>query len=140
MRGERGVEHRDALVGRAVDVDAALAVGDEIAGIDLELGRGDLEHDFAGFARGHHDGVADAVRAAAGEGAHAMRTGVGVGRVDHDGVVGHAEHLGGDLRADGLDALAEIDGGQRDDEAAGGGGMDQRLARDRRRDSCRSGS
>ena len=90
---------------------------------------GDLEHHLARFPRRHHDGVADAVRAAAGEGAHAMRAGVGVGGVDHDVVVGHAERLGGDLRADRLDALAEIDGGQRDDEAAGGRGVDQRLAR-----------
>ena len=87
-----------------------------------------LEHHLARFPRGHHDGVADAVRAAAGEGAHAVRPGVGVGGVDHHLVVGHAERLGGDLRADRLDALAEIDRGQRDDEAAGGGGMDQRLA------------
>ena len=99
----------DALVRRAVDMDAALAVGDEVAGVDLELGRGHFQHHLAGLARRHHDGVADAVSAAAGEGAHAMRAGVGVGRVDHHAVIGHAERLGGDLRADGLDALAEID-------------------------------
>ena len=128
VRGQRHVEDADAAVRRAVHVDAALAVGDEVAGVDLELGGGHLEHHLARLAGGHDDGVADAVGAAAGEGAHAVRAGVGVGGVDHHALVGDAERLGGDLRADGLDALAEVDRGEGDDEAAGGGGVDQRLA------------
>ena len=83
----------------------------------------------ARFLRRHDDGVADAVRAAAGEGAHAMRAGVGVGGVDDDRLDRHADRLGADLRHHRLQPLAEIDARQRDDEIAGGRRVHQRLAR-----------
>ena len=69
---------------RTLDVDVAAAVGDEVGGVDFEFLGGGLEHHGAGFLRGLDDGVADAVRAAGGEAAHAVRAGVAVGGVDVD--------------------------------------------------------
>jgi hypothetical protein len=115
--------------GRALDVNVALAVGLEVFGVDLEfLGRG-VEHHRARLLGGGDDGVADAVGAARGERAHAVRAGVGVGGVDIDVLDRHAEGFRGDLAGHRLHALAEVDGGERDGELAVGVGVHQGLAR-----------
>ena len=84
---------------RALHMDVAVPVGLEVAGIDLQLLGGHLQHHCRAPRGRDHDGVADAVRAARGEGAHVVRAGVGVGGVDDDVLDRHAERLGGDLRA-----------------------------------------
>ena len=81
-------------------------------GVDLELVRRDLHQHGARLLRRHDDGVADAVGAAAGEGAHAVRAGVGVGGVDQHHVRRHADRLGADLGHHRLQPLAEIDARQ----------------------------
>ena len=129
MRGERRLEDRDRFRRRALDVDVALAVGLQVRGAHLELLRGDFEQHGARLLGGHDDGVADAVRAAARKGAHAVRARVGVGGVDDDVVVGDADGLGADLRHHRLQALAEIDARQRHHEVARGGRVDESLAR-----------
>ena len=64
MGGKRGIEHRDALVGRAVDVDAALA-GDEVAASTSSSVA--ATSSMTAAARSQSDGVADPVGAAAGK-------------------------------------------------------------------------
>ncbi len=125
---------------RALDVDVAAAVGDEIGGVDFQFLGGRFEHHGARFLRRLDDRIADAVRAARGERAHAVRAGVAVGGVDVDVGDGNAKRLGRDLARDRFHALAEIDRRQRDGELAVGIGVDERLATDRRRGSCRSDS
>src|SRR3979411_1218075 len=66
----------------------------------------------AGFLRRRHYRVADAMRAARGETAHAVRPGVGIGGVDIDVLYRHAECLRADLPGYRLHALTEIDRGQ----------------------------
>jgi hypothetical protein len=129
LRGLRGGHGGDGARRRALHVDVALAVGHEVGGVDLQLLGRRLQHHGAGLERGHDHGIADAVRAARGEGAHVMRAGVAVGGVDID--IGHrdAQRLGGDLAGDGLHPLPEVDGRQRDGELAVRVGVDQRLAR-----------
>jgi hypothetical protein len=115
---DRHVLGGDGAVRRALDVDVAAPVRVEVGGVDLQfLGRR-LHHDAPRFARRRHHGVADPVGAAGGEGAHAVRAGVGIGGVDEDVLHGDAERLGADLAGDGLHALAEVDGGQGDGELA----------------------
>ena len=113
---------------RALDVDIAAPVGIEIGGVDLQLLGGGLHHDAARLLGRRHDGVADAMGAARGERAHAVRPGVGVRGVDIDVLDRHAERLGADLPRHGFHALAEIDRRQRYRELAAGVGMNQRLA------------
>ncbi len=79
------------------------------AAFDLQLLGRDFQHHLPRFLRRLDDGVADAVRAARGEGAHAVRAGVGVGGVDDDLLGRHADRLGADLRHHLLQPLAEID-------------------------------
>ena len=129
LRRDGDVLGRDRAVGRALHVDVASPVGVEVRDIDLEFLRRRLHHHRARLARRRRDRVADAVGAARGEAAHAMRAGVGIGRVDIDVLDRHAERLGADLPRHRLHALAEIDRGQGDGELAARIGMDQRLAR-----------
>ena len=83
MRRQRGVEHADLAVGRALDID--LAIGDnQVIGRSLQLVGGHLDQRLFSLARGHDHGIADAMGATAGEGAHAVRRGVGVAGVDRD--------------------------------------------------------
>ena len=114
---------------RTVDVDVAAAVGDEVGGVDFQFLGGRFQHHGARFLRGLDNRVADPVRAARCERAHAVRAGVAVGGVDIDIGHGNAEGLGRDLAGDGLHALAEIDRRQRDGELAVGIGVDERLGR-----------
>ena len=123
------VAHRDRSVRRTFHADRALAVGFEIARIDFKLLGGRFHHHRARFARRHHHRIADAMRAARGERAHAMRTGVGIGGVDIHIFHRHAERFGADLPRHRFHPLSEVDGGERDSEFAGRVGMDQRLAR-----------
>ena len=128
LRGDRDVLGRDRSVRRALDVDVAAAVGFEIGGVDFELLGRRLHHHAARLLRRRHHGVADAMGAARGERAHAVRPGVGIGGVDIDVLDGHAERLGADLPGHRLHALAEIDRRQRHRELAARIGMHQRLA------------
>ena len=129
MRGKCCLEHRDRFAGAALDLDIALAVGLKIGGIHFEFFGGDFEEDGLCLLRRHDDGIADAMRTARGKSAHAMRARVGVGGIDPDGVDRDTQGLGADLRHHGLQALAEIDRGEGDHEAAGGGGVNERLRR-----------
>ena len=84
----------------------------------------------ARLLRRHDDGVADAVRAADGEGAHAVRAGVGVGGVDDDVVVRHAERLG--ARSARMTVFRPWPRSTLDSVTTKlpvGGGMDERLGR-----------
>ena len=127
--GKRRLKDGDRFRRHALDVNAALAVGLEVGGAHLELLGRDVEQHGPRLLRRHDDGVADPVRAAAGEGAHAVRPGVGVGGVDDHHLRRYADRFGTDLGHHRSEPLAEIGRGQRNDEIAGGGGMDQRLAR-----------
>ena len=71
----------------------------------------------------------DPVRRPAGERAHVVRPGVGVGGLDVDVVHAHAERLGADLADHRAEPLSQVRGRQRHDEAAVGGGVDERLRR-----------
>ena len=127
MCRKRSVDDRDRFLRTALHMDIALAVGLEIGSIDLELLARHFEHDRLGFLGRYHDGVADAVGAARSEGAHAVRPGVGIGRID-DHVFGrHPDRLGADLRHDRLEPLTDIDARQCDDEASRRSGVDERL-------------
>ena len=97
--------------------------------VDLELLGGRLQHHAARLPRRDDHGVADAMRAARGEGAHAVRAGVGVGGVDIARPRPARRASRRDLPRDRLHALAEIDRRERDRELAGRVGMHQRLAR-----------
>ena len=94
---------------RALDVDVAPPVGLEIGDVDLQLFGRRLHHHAARLlGRGDHR-VADAVGAARGKTAHAMRPGVGIGGVDVDVLHRHAERLRANLPGHGFHALPEID-------------------------------
>lgn len=129
LRGDGDVLGGDRTVWRALDVDVAAPVGVEVGGVDFQFLGGGLHHDAARFLGRRHDGVADAMGAARGERAHAVRAGVGIRRIDIDVLDRHAERLGADLPRHGFHALAEIDRRQRYREFAAGVGMNQRLAR-----------
>ena len=116
---ETWVPHEDAVYDRVGNIlltrlmgaeSRIVAVGFEIGSVDLEFLGGGLHHHPASFTGGGHDSVADAMGAARGETAHAVRTGVGIGGVDIDILDRHAERLGADLPGHRLHALAEIDG------------------------------
>ena len=126
---QRDIEDRDRSLRRAFHQYIALTVGLEVGSIHLQLFRRHFQHHLAGFLGRLDDGIAGAVRAARGEGAHAVRAGIGVGGVDDDAVCGHADRFGADLRHDLLHALAEIDAGKGDHEVAGRRRMDKRLGR-----------
>ena len=93
VRGEGDVGDVDLRVRRALDGDEAGAVRLQIDGGDLQFVGGDLQQHLARFLRRHDDGVADAMGAPAGERAHAVRAGVGVGGVDQDHLQRQAERL-----------------------------------------------
>src|SRR5207237_5949702 len=76
LRGDRDVLGGDRTVRRALDVDVAAPVGIEVGGVDFQFLGGGLHHDAARFLCRRHDSVADAVCAARGERAHAVRAGV----------------------------------------------------------------
>ena len=108
-------------------MDVAAAVRHEVGGIDLELLRGRLEHHCPRLQCRLDHSVADTVRAARGEGAHAVRAGVAVGRVDVDILDRDAKRFGGNLTRHRLHALAKIDRGESDGELAVGIRMHERL-------------
>ena len=91
MRGQGQIDDVNGAVGLAFDLDQPAAVRFQIGGIGFQLIGGDLEHDLARFRGRFDDRVAHAVRGAAGEGAHAVRAGVGVGRVDQHVLKGNAQ-------------------------------------------------
>ncbi|MET4792526.1 hypothetical protein ABIF64_004704 [Bradyrhizobium japonicum] len=119
---------RDRAMRRTLDVDVAASVGFEIGGVDLELLGGRLHHHAACLARRGHHRIADAMGAARGEGAHAVRTGVGIRGIDIDVLDGNAQCLRADLPRHRLHALAEVDRRQRHRELAARVGVNQRLA------------
>ena len=110
-------------------MDVAPTVGDEVGGVDLELLRRRLEEHAARLLRGGDHCIADPVRAAGGEAAHAVGAGVRVGGVDEHVLDRDAERLRADLAHHALHALPEVDGGEADGELAAGIGVHQRLAR-----------
>ena len=106
----------------------ALPVRFQVLGADLQLVGSHFQHHLARlFGRGH-DGVAHAVGGPAGKGAHAVGAGIRVGSVDEDVLEGQAQRFGRDLGDHGLEPLAQIGAGQRDDKGAGRGRVDQGLA------------
>ena len=129
LRRDGDVAHRDRAVRRAFDTDRAFAIGLEVAGIDFEFLRRRLHHHRTRLTRRHHHRIADAVRAARGERAHAMWPGIGIGGVDIDVLDRHAQRLGADLPRHRFHALAEVDRRQSDGEFSARIGVDQRLAR-----------
>ena len=70
------------ILRRTLDLDVAGAVGFEVGHVDFQFLRRDFQHHLPRLRRCLDDGIADAMRAARGEGAHAVRTGIGVGGVD----------------------------------------------------------
>ena len=102
MRRQRHIDHGDRFLRRARHMDIALAVGHKIGGIHFQLLGRHLQHHRARLLGRHDDGIADAMRPAAGKGPHAMRASIGVGGIDPDRVHRHAEGLGADLRHHGL--------------------------------------
>ena len=126
-RGDVGDLHGPGRDAR--DVHVALAVELDLVDGGLELVRGHVEQRLAGLDGRRDHGVADPVGRPAGERAHVVRTGVGVGGVDEDGLERDAERLGRDLADDGPQPLAEVRRRERDDEIAAGRGVDQRLRR-----------
>ncbi len=129
LGGDGDLAHRDRTVRRAADMDTALAVGLEVAGVNLELLGRRLHHDAPRLLGGGDHGVADAMGAAGRKRAHAVRTGVGVSAIHVNVLDRHAEGLRTDLPHDRLQALAEIDRRECDGELAGRVRVHQRLAR-----------
>ena len=117
-----------AAAGRTADEYIALAIGLQVVRAGLQLVAGDLQHDLARLLGGHDDGIANPVGGPAGESAHAVRPGVGIGRVDHHIFDRQAQGLGPNLGQNCLQALTQIGTGKADDEGARRGGMDQGLA------------
>ncbi len=95
----------------------------------LELLGRDLEERLLRLERGRDHGVAHPVGRSAGERAHVVRPGIGVGRVDDDLLERHAHRLGGDLADDRPQPLPEVRGRERHDERAARRGVDQGLGR-----------
>jgi hypothetical protein len=117
----------DLLLLGTLHLDETVAVRLQIEGVDFELLGRDLQHHLARLARGHDDGVADAMGPAAGEGSHAVWTGIGVGSVDQNHLQRKPQRLRRALGDDGFQTLPEIDRRERNDETAGRGGVNQRL-------------
>ena len=127
VAGQGQVDQMDLAIGRAFDADEARTVRLKVIGAGFQLVGCDFQQGLLRLFRGHDDGVARAMRGAAGEGAHAVRPRVGVTGVDEHILHRHAQRLRTDLREDGLEALAQVRAGEADDECAGRSHVDQRL-------------
>ncbi len=95
--GQRHVDDVDRALWRSLDADVAGAVCFEIIRVGLQLVGSDIHHHLARLLSGLHDGISHAVGGAAGEGAHAVRAGVGIGGVNQHVVKGHTQRLGANL-------------------------------------------
>ena len=127
LRRLTGRHGGDGARWRALDMDVATPVRDQIGRIDLELLRSRFNHHGAGLLRGLDDSIADAVGAARGERTHAVRAGVAVSGIHIDIRHWDPERFRRDLPGHGFHTLAQIDRGQGNGEFAVGVGMNQRL-------------
>ena len=89
MRGQSDIGHRHRYAWSAHHMNVSHTIAAKVGGVGLEQIGGDLHH-YAARLLGRRDhGVADAVCPTRGERAHAVRTGIGIRRVDDHALGGH---------------------------------------------------
>jgi hypothetical protein len=88
MCGQSDIGHRHRYAWSAYHMNVSQTIGAKVGGVGFEQIGGDLHHYAARLLGGRDHGVADAVPPG-GERAHAVRTGIGIRRVDDHALGGH---------------------------------------------------